>query len=94
VIIASVWSAVLIIFALLLGIGTIYYVNPSDWLNGVQNNFFLYFIIALAFTGIVAYTLPEKNERETELLGEMKGIRSEIDKLSKEFDDCKKIVVK
>ncbi len=47
VIIVSVWSKVLIIFVLLLELVTLYYANPSDWLNAVQSNLFVYFNIAL-----------------------------------------------
>ena len=85
-IILCLWSALSVVFALLMWFGVATAVNPTQWLIWMENDFFIFFIIALIFTGAVAFLLPEKKETETELIDELQEIRSKLHELTKEVD--------
>jgi len=88
-IILSVWSAVTIIFALLMILGAGYSDNPSQWLIWMSNDWWSVFLIALIFTGAISYFIKEP---ETLLQSNLENIGSKLDSLSKEVAEIKKAI--
>lgn len=85
-IVLSVWSAITIIFALLIWLGVETSSNPTQWLIWMFEDWWIVFIVALVFTGIVVFF---KREPEIELQSELQSIGSKLDALSKEVDEIK-----
>jgi len=59
-IILCVWSALSIVFVVWGVVGAGYSHNPTQWLIWMLSDFQIYFVITLAFTGAVAFFIPEK----------------------------------
>ena len=86
-IILSVWSAVTIIFSLLITLGAIYSDNPTQWLITMFDNWWIVFLITLIFTGIVSYFVKET---EVNMQLNLQNIGTKLDSLTKEVDEIKK----
>ncbi len=88
-IILAVWSAVTIIFALLITIGAGYSDNPTQWLITMFNDWWIVFLITLIFTGIVSYFVkePEVNQQLN-----LQNIGTKLDSLTKEVAEIKKAI--
>jgi len=91
-VIACAWLALSIVYVLLIWLGAGYSPNPTQWLINMQNDFLVIFVIALVFSGAIAFLLPEKTKAEPELISELQNIRSRLDKLSVEVDEIKKAI--
>ena len=91
-VIACAWLALSIVYVLLIWLGVGYSPNPTQWLIDMQNDFLVIFVIALIFSGAIAFLLPEKKKAEPELVSELQNIRSRLDKLSVEVDEIKKAI--
>ncbi len=88
-IILTVWSAVTIIFALLITIGASFSVNPTQWLITMFNDWWIAFLIALIFTGIVSYFVKEP---EVHQQLNLQNIETKLDSLTKEVAEIKKAI--
>jgi len=91
-VIACAWLALSIVYVLLIWLGVGYSPNPTQWLIDMQNDFLVIFVIALIFSGAIAFLLPEEKKAEPELVSELQNIRSRLDKLSVEVDEIKKAI--
>ena len=89
IIILSVWSAVTIIFALLMTLGAGYSDNPTQWLTSMFDDWWTVFLITLIFTGIVSYFVKEP---EVSLQNHLQNIRTQLDSLTKEVAEIKKAI--
>jgi hypothetical protein len=88
-IILSVWSAVTIIFALLIILGTSNSDNPTQWLLTMFDDWLIVFLVTLIFTGIVAYLVKEP---EVNLQLDLQNIGTKLDSLTKEVAEIKKAI--
>ena len=88
-IILSVWSAITIIFALLMILGAGYSDNPSQWLIWMFNDWWTTFIIGLIFTGVIVLFMKEP---EVELQNELSNIGSKLDALTGKVEEIKKTI--
>ena len=88
-IILSVWSAITIIFALLIILGAGYSNNPTQWLIWMFGDWWTVFLVTLIFTGVISYFAKEP---ETSLQSHLQNIGSKLDSLSKEVADIKKAI--
>jgi len=88
-IILSVWSAITIIFTLLIVLGAGYSNNPTQWLLWMFDDWWTVFLIALVFTGVVMFFVKEP---EANLQSNLQTISSKLDSLSKEVLDIKKAI--
>lgn len=88
-IILSVWSAVTIIFGILMLLGVTYSNNPAQWLIWTYWDWFRVFIVALIFTGAVVFF---KKEPEIELQTELQNIGSKLDVLTGKVEEIKKVI--
>jgi len=87
--ILSVWSAVTIIFALLIMLGIGYSDNPAQWLLTMFDDWWIVFLITLGFTGIVSYFVKEP---EVNLQLQFENIGAKLDSLTKEMAEIKKTI--
>jgi peptidoglycan hydrolase CwlO-like protein len=88
-IIVTVWSAVTIIFALLMVLGVSNTDNPTQWLILMFDDWWIVFLITLIFTGIVSYLIKEP---EVNLQSNLQNIGAKLDSLSKEVAEIKKAI--
>jgi hypothetical protein len=88
-IILSVWSAVTIIFALLITLGAVYSDNPTQWLITMFNDWWIVFLVTLFFTGIVSYFVKEP---EVNIQNNLQNIGAKLDLLTKEVTEIKKTI--
>ena len=88
-IILSVWSAVTIIFALLITLGAVYSDNPTQWLITMFDDWWIVFLITLIFTGIVSYFVKDP---EVDLQLNLQNIGTQLDSLTKEVAEIKKAI--
>lgn len=88
-IILSVWSAVTIIFGILMLLGVAYSDNPTQWLIWTYGDWFPVFIVALIFTGAVLFF---KKEPEIELQTELQKTGSKLDVLTGKVEEIKKVI--
>jgi ABC-type transport system involved in multi-copper enzyme maturation permease subunit len=88
-IILSVWSAVTIIFALLIILGTSNSDNPTQWLLTMFDDWLIVFLVTLIFTGIVSYFIKEP---EVNLQLDLQNIGTKLDSLTKEVAEIKKAI--
>jgi hypothetical protein len=88
-IILSVWSAVTIIFALLITLGASYSDNPTQWLILMFDDWWIVFLITLIFTGIVSYFVKEP---EVNVQLNLQNIGTKLDSLTKEVTEIKKAI--
>jgi hypothetical protein len=88
-IVLSVWSAVTIIFSLLIALGSIYSDNATQWLITMFDNWWIVFLITLVFTGIVSYFVKES---EVNLQLNLQNIGAKLDSLTKEVAEIKKAI--
>ena len=88
-IILSVWSAITIIFVVLSILGVVYTttVQPTQWLIWMFNDWWVVFIIALIFTGIIVFLMKEP---EVEFQKELLTIRSKLDLLTGKVEEIVK----
>ena len=91
-IILCVWIALSVISIVFVLVGVAYGNNPMQWLIDMKNDFFIFFILALIFTGAVTFLLPDKKEPETELLSELQNISSRLDELTRKVEEIKKTI--
>ena len=87
--ILTAWSAVTIIFALLITIGAGYSDNPTQWLITMFNDWWIVFLITLIFTGIVSYFVKEPEVKQQLNL---QNIGAKLDSLTKEVAEIKKAI--
>jgi len=88
-IILTVWSAVTIIFALLITLGASYSNNPTQWLLGMFDNWWIVFLVTLIFTGIVSYFIKEP---EVNIQSNLQNIGTKLDSLTKDVTELKKAI--
>lgn len=88
-IVLSVWSAVTIIFSLLIALGAIYSDNATQWLIKMFNDWWIVFLITLIFTGIVSYFVKEP---EVNVQLNLQNIGTKLDSLTKEVAEIKKAI--
>jgi ABC-type transport system involved in multi-copper enzyme maturation permease subunit len=88
-IILSVWSAITIIFALLITLGVSYGDNPTQWLLTMFDNWWIVFLITLIFTGIISYVVKEP---EVNLQSSLHNIETQLDSLTKQVAEIKKAI--
>ena len=88
-VILSVWSAVTIIFSLLITLGTVYGDNPTQWLITMFDDWWIVFLITLIFTGIISYFIKEP---EVNLNLNLQNIAIQLDSLTKEVAEIKKAI--
>jgi hypothetical protein len=88
-IILSAWSAVTIIFSLLIILGVSYGDNPTQWLITMFDDWWIVFLITLIFTGIVSYFVKEP---EGNLQLNLQNIATKLDSLTKEVAEIKKAI--
>jgi ABC-type transport system involved in multi-copper enzyme maturation permease subunit len=88
-IILSAWSAVTVIFALLIILGASYSNNPEQWLLTMFDDWLIVFLVTLIFTGIVAYLVKEP---EVNLQLDLQNIGTKLDSLTKEVAEIKKAI--
>jgi uncharacterized BrkB/YihY/UPF0761 family membrane protein len=88
-VILSVWSAVTIIFSLLITLGAIYGDNPTQWLITMFDDWWIVFLITLIFTGIISYFIKEP---EVNLQLNLQNIATRLDSLTKEVAEIKKAI--
>jgi len=88
-IVLSVWSAVTIIFSLLIALGAIYSDNVTQWLITMFDDWWIIFLITLVFTGIVSYFVKEQ---EANLQLNLQNIGTKLDSLTKEVAEIKKAI--
>jgi uncharacterized BrkB/YihY/UPF0761 family membrane protein len=88
-VILSVWSAVTIIFSLLITLGAIYGDNPTQWLITMFDDWWIVFLITLIFTGIISYFIKEP---EVNLQLNLQKIAAQLDSLTKEVAEIKKAI--
>jgi len=88
-IILSVWSAVTVMFALLIALGAIYSDNPTQWLITMFNDWWIVFLVSLFFTGIVSYFVKES---EVNVQSNLQNIGAKLDLLTKEVAEIKKAI--
>ncbi len=88
-IVLSVWSAVTIIFSLLIALGAIYSDNATQWLITMFNDWWIVFLITLIFTGIVSYFVKEP---EVNVQLNLQNIGTKLDSLTKEVAEIKKAI--
>ena len=88
-VILSVWSAVTIIFSLLITLGAVYGDNPTQWLITMFDDWWIVFLITLIFTGIVSYFVKEP---EVNLQLHLQNIGTQLDLLNKEVAEIKKAI--
>jgi uncharacterized BrkB/YihY/UPF0761 family membrane protein len=86
-IILSVWSAVTIIFSLLIALGAIYSENATQWLITMFDDWWILFLITLVFTGIISYFVKEQ---EVNVQLNFQNIGTKLDSLTKEVAEIKK----
>ncbi len=87
--IISTWSAVTIVFALLMVLGTYYSDNPTQWLLVMFNDWWVVFFISLIFTGAIAYFMKEP---EANLKSQIETVGHKLDSISKEIAEIKKAI--
>ena len=85
--ILSVWSAVTIVFALLITLGVAYGDNPAQWLITMFDDWWIVFLITLVFSGIVSYFVKEP---EVKAQLQLQNIEAKLDSLTKEVAEIKK----
>ncbi len=88
-IILSAWSAVTVIFALLIILGTSNSDNPTQWLLTMFDDWLIVFLVTLIFTGIVSYFIKEP---EVNLQLDLQNIGTKLDSLTKEVAEIKKAI--
>lgn len=90
-IILSVWSAITILFVVLSILGVVYTttVQPTQWLIWMFNDWWVVFIVALIFTGIIVFLMKEP---EVEFQKELLTIRSKLDHLTGKVEEIKKTI--
>ena len=88
-IVLSVWSAVTIIFSLLIALGAIYSDNSTQWLITMFDDWWIVFLVTLVFTGIVSYFVKEQ---EANLQLNLQNIGAKLDSLTKEVAEIKKAI--
>jgi len=88
-VIACAWLALSIVYVLLIWLGAGYSPNPTQWLINMENDFLVIFVIALIFSGAIAFLLPEKTKAEPEFASELQNMRSRLDKLDEEVKEIK-----
>jgi uncharacterized BrkB/YihY/UPF0761 family membrane protein len=88
-IILSVWSAVTIIFSLLIALGAIYSDNATQWLITMFDDWWIVFLITLIFTGIISYFVKEP---EVNVQPNLQNIGTKLDSLTKEVTEIKKAI--
>ncbi len=88
-IVLSVWSAVTIIFSLLIALGAIYSDNATQWLITMFDDWWIVFLITLVFTGIVSYFVKEQ---EVNVQLNLQNIGTKLDSLTKEVAEIKKAI--
>lgn len=88
-IILSAWSAVTVIFALLMILGASNSDNPTQWLLTMFDDWLIVFLVTLIFTGIVAYLVKEP---EVNLQLDLQNIGTKLDSLTKEVAEIKKAI--
>ena len=88
-IVLSVWSAVTIIFSLLITLGAIYSDNVTQWLITMFDDWWIVFLITLVFTGIVSYFVKEQ---EVNVQLNLQNIGTKLDSLTKEVAEIKKAI--
>jgi uncharacterized BrkB/YihY/UPF0761 family membrane protein len=88
-VILSVWSAVTIIFSLLITLGAVYGDNPTQWLITMFDDWWIVFLITLIFTGIISYFIKEP---EVNLQLHLQNIATRFDSLTKEVAEIKKAI--
>ncbi len=88
-IVLSVWSAVTIIFSLLISLGAIYSDNATQWLITMFDDWWIVFLITLVFTGIVSYLVKEQ---EVNVQLNFQNIGTKLDSLTKEVAEIKKAI--
>ena len=89
VIILCVWSALTIIFALLMVLGAAYSDNPTQWLIWVSNDFWIASLVAVIFTGAIVFF---KKEPELEVHGALQSIVSKLNGLTRDVEVIKKAI--
>ena len=88
-IVLSVWSAVTIIFALLMILGASYSDNSTQWLITMFDDWWIVFLMTLIFTGIVSYLIREP---EANMQLNLQNIATKLDSLTKEVAEIKKAI--
>ena len=88
-IVLSVWSALTAVFALFILLGVAYGDNPTQWLLWMSQDWWIAFIVALIFTGVIAFF---KKDPEVELQRDLQSIGSRLDTLAKEVEEIKKAI--
>ena len=88
-IVLIVWSAVTIIFSLLIALGAIYSDNVTQWLITMFDDWWIVFLITLVFTGIVSYFVKEQ---EVNVQFSLQNIGTKLDSLTKEVAEIKKAI--
>ena len=88
-IVLIVWSAVTIIFSLLIALGAIYSDNVTQWLITMFDDWWIVFLITLVFTGIVSYFVKEQ---EVNVQLNLQNIGTKLDSLTKEVAEIKKAI--
>ena len=88
-IVLSVWSAVTIIFSLLIALGAIYSDNVTQWLITMFDDWWIVFLITLVFTGFVSYFVKEQ---EVNVQLNLQNIGTKLDSLTKEVAEIKKAI--
>jgi hypothetical protein len=88
-IILCVWSGLTIIFAFLIVLGASYVDNPWQWLIWMFDTWWIVFLVALIFTGVVLFF---KKEPEIELQTELQSIVSKLDELTRDIEVIKKAI--
>lgn len=88
-VILSVWSAVTIIFSLLITLGAVYGDNPTQWLITMFDDWWIVSLITLIFTGIISYFIKEP---EVNLQLHLQNIATRFDSLTKEVAEIKKAI--
>ena len=87
--ILSVWSAVIIVFALLITLGVGYGDNPTQWLLTMFNDWWIVFLVTLIFSAFVSYFIKEP---EGNLQLQLQNIGTQLDSLTKEVAEIKKAI--
>ena len=88
-IVLIVWSAVTIIFSLLIALGAIYSDNSTQWLITMFDDWWIVFLITLVFTGFVSYFVKEQ---EVNVQLNLQNIGTKLDSLTKEVAEIKKAI--
>ena len=87
--ILSVWSAITVIFALLIILGASKGDNSTQWLLTMFDDWWIVFLVTLIFSGIVTYFVKEP---EVSLQHDLQNVGAKLDLLTKEVTEIKKAI--